>query len=80
MCYIKPFHCSKLNKENRDNIDINQLAFVDNIVMNNEIIDELISNEDNSYFHIFEVSVCLLAFYYLVLSDLEYIFSCFGLV
>ncbi len=76
MCYIKPLDKFNVDNNKDNNIYIN----IHELEVNNEIIDELISNEDNSYFHIFEVSVCLFAFYYLILSDINFIFTSLGLV
>ena len=75
MCYIKPLDKFNVDNNKDNNIYIN----IHELEVNNEIIDEL-TNERDSLLHIFEVSVCLFAFYYLILSDIEYIFSYIGLV
>lgn len=75
MCHIKPLDKFNVDNNKDNNIYIN----IHELEVNNEIINEL-TNERDSFLHIFEVSFCLFAFYYLILSDIEYIFSYIGLV
>lgn len=76
MCYIKPLDKFNVDNNKDNNIYIN----IHELELDNEIIPELITNEDDSFLHIFEVSVCLFAFYYLILSDINFIFTSLGLV
>jgi hypothetical protein len=76
MCYIK--HPTRFNVDN--NKDNNIYINIHELELDNEIIPELITNEDDSFLHIFEVSVCLFTLYYVVFSNLDFIFTSLGLV
>ena len=75
MCYIKPLSNFNVDNNKDNNIYIN----IRELELDHEIIPEL-TNEGDSFLHIFEVSVCLFAFYYLILSDINFIFTSLGLV
>mgnify|MGYP001383216029 CR=1 FL=1 len=76
MCYIKPLDKFNVDNNKDNNIYIN----IHELELDNEIIPELITNEDDSFLHIFKVSISLIIYFYLVFSNVDFIFTYLGLV
>lgn len=76
MCYIKPLGNFNVdnNKDNNIYISIHELE------LDHEIIPELINNEDDSFLHVFKVTISLIIYFYLVFSNVDFIFASLGLV
>lgn len=76
MCYIKPLDKFNVDNDKNNNIYIN----IHELELDHEIIPELINNEDDSFLHVFKVTISLIIYFYLIFNNIDFIFTYLGLV